>query len=870
MVSRVVLQRDSYNLEVDKGVKNCWKWDWVERSVYGNPVGQFIRKINSRGIARCELCQKDINYAGRGWKSLEQHLTKKLHLDNLKMRKTNHSLSGAFGAKLDTHQGIYGLHPMFKSSAELKQPAPASLTSFQDRVTNMESMVVAFTSENSLSFSLVPKMLELAKTLSDDKKALDSITMNRTTASYKTRFGVGKTFEEDLIRCLKTSCFSLNMDESTSSNYQKVLTILASYFCKISNKVVVRHLSSLTCVTVNSEALYTKVVDVFEKNDIPWKNGIYFLIKSPSIGFILKLMLYHKNLTKDGLERKKRIVGKVFYERSYTKMIMGLYSSVLPLLKQFVLTFEMKEPMIHELHEQLVKLFREFLACYVKPEILKSATTSAKLRGLDISTTANFLKADKMFIGVKSSQVIQKNQKDVAVKTFLHNVQDAYKNCGLTLQNKLPITNVFLKAVSAIHPDAKGHTCTLIYLQKLPSLATNVLEEDEIENYDLEIRKFQTDESIVELEDDERIDVWWGKDGIVKKYPLLSKMAQSLLNAIPFKEIRIRLREVSPKTVAEAENIAVRLDAVHMTDRSRNCNVKAIGVETETNDLSKKIDEVIKKIDRVSNEVETLKSKETRSQEFNGNNRNYDVEPRAQGSWSKFNKEKTGILIAKAAVNLNNGLIPMRLINVSEKPYKLYENTVIANFEVIDKIEIPSRNVRTSKTQKVLEGVDQLPELLKNLYDESSKELSNEQQVKLRDLLIKHNNVFSKTSQDIGNTSIVEHTIDTGDAKPIKLRPYRIPLSKKLDAEEEIRKMAELGIIEPSSSAWCAPIVMVTKKDGSIRFCCDFRKINHVTIKDCQPLPRIDDSLAALSGCRWLSTCDLKSGYWQDRRRAQG
>ncbi|XP_071134229.1 uncharacterized protein [Mytilus edulis] len=211
-------------------------------------------------------------------------------------------------------------------------------------------------------------------------------------------------------------------------------------------------------------------------------------------------------------------------------MIMGLYSSVLPLLKQFVLTFEMKEPMIHELHEQLVKLFREFLACYVKPEILKSATTSAKLKRLDISTTANFLKADKMFIGIKSSQVIQKNQKDVTVKTFLHNVQDAYKNCGLTLQNKLPITNVFLKAVSAIHPDAKGHTCTLIYLQKLPSLATNVLEEDEIENYDLEIRKFQTDESIVELEDDERIDVWWGKDGIVKKYPLLSKMAQSLLS----------------------------------------------------------------------------------------------------------------------------------------------------------------------------------------------------------------------------------------------------------------------------------------------------------------------------------------------------
>ncbi|CAG2201045.1 unnamed protein product [Mytilus edulis] len=72
--------------------------------------------------------------------------------------------------------------------------------------------------------------------------------------------------------------------------------------------------------------------------------------------------------------------------------------------------------------------------------------------------------------------------------------------------------------------------------------------------------------------------------------------------------------------------------------------------------------------------------------------------------------EKTGILIVKAAVNLNNGLLPM------------------SKLEVIDKIEIRSRNVRTSRTQKVLEGVEQLPELLENLYDESSKELSNEQQ----------------------------------------------------------------------------------------------------------------------------------------------
>ena len=78
MASRVVLQRDFSKLEIDKGIANCWKWEWLERLVDGKPVGQFIRKIDSRGVARCQLCQKDINYTGRGWISLEQHMKKNL------------------------------------------------------------------------------------------------------------------------------------------------------------------------------------------------------------------------------------------------------------------------------------------------------------------------------------------------------------------------------------------------------------------------------------------------------------------------------------------------------------------------------------------------------------------------------------------------------------------------------------------------------------------------------------------------------------------------------------------------------------------------------------------------------------------------
>ena len=69
--------------------------------------------------------------------------------------------------------------------------------------------------------------------------------------------------------------------------------------------------------------------------------------------------------------------------------------------------------------------------------------------------------------------------------------------------------------------------------------------------------------------------------------------------------------------------------------------------------------------------------------------------------------------------------------------------------------------------------------------------------------------------------------------------------------------------MKDSSSPWSFPVVLATKKDGSQRLCVDYRQLNAVTIKDAFPLPRVEDSLAALSGSRWFSTLDLASGYWQ-------
>ena len=75
--------------------------------------------------------------------------------------------------------------------------------------------------------------------------------------------------------------------------------------------------------------------------------------------------------------------------------------------------------------------------------------------------------------------------------------------------------------------------------------------------------------------------------------------------------------------------------------------------------------------------------------------------------------------------------------------------------------------------------------------------------------------------------------------------------------------MLATGVIEASESPWSSPVVLVTKKEGLVRFCIDYRKLNDITIKDSYPLPRIDDCLDSLRGSQWFSTLDLASGYWQ-------
>jgi len=110
---------------------------------------------------------------------------------------------------------------------------------------------------------------------------------------------------------------------------------------------------------------------------------------------------------------------------------------------------------------------------------------------------------------------------------------------------------------------------------------------------------------------------------------------------------------------------------------------------------------------------------------------------------------------------------------------------------------------------------------------------------------------------------ILKHDIDTGDSRPIKLSPRRLPLAAR-DAEDEIlNEMIQSGVIETSMSSWASPVCLVPKKNDTYRFCIDYRRVNAVSKKDAYPLPDIQDALDNLRDSKYYATIDLLSGYWQ-------
>ena len=238
--------------------------------------------------------------------------------------------------------------------------------------------------------------------------------------------------------------------------------------------------------------------------------------------------------------------------------------------------------------------------------------------------------------------------------------------------------------------------------------------------------------------------------------------------------------------------------------------------------------------------------------------------------------QQKGLYVARTLVDVKEDrVVPLRVFNVSDEVCYLAAETVVAlakpvvdvtslklyeenDERVVDQTRVISQHVSQQPFERTL------PEPLQDLLGRSTEYLTDSETERLHKLLFNYQHVFSLSDRDLGTTHMVQHRIETGNAPPpIRQQPRRTSSWKRDEIERQVTDLLQQEKVKESSSRWSCPVVLVTKKDGSQRLCLDYRQLNAATVKDAFPLPRVDNSLAALSGSRWFSTLDLACSYWQ-------
>jgi hypothetical protein len=134
----------------------------------------------------------------------------------------------------------------------------------------------------------------------------------------------------------------------------------------------------------------------------------------------------------------------------------------------------------------------------------------------------------------------------------------------------------------------------------------------------------------------------------------------------------------------------------------------------------------------------------------------------------------------------------------------------------------------------------------------------------------KHIKVFGPIPPGAPPDRGFEHIIELEEgAKPVITTPYRHPKKYKDEIEKPIKELLDMGHIRPSCSPFASSVVLVKKKDGTMRMCIDYRELNKKTIKNRYPIPRIDELLDELHGAVYFTKIDLRSGYHQIKMREQ-
>lgn len=239
-------------------------------------------------------------------------------------------------------------------------------------------------------------------------------------------------------------------------------------------------------------------------------------------------------------------------------------------------------------------------------------------------------------------------------------------------------------------------------------------------------------------------------------------------------------------------------------------------------------------------------------------------------------------LLIDTYADVENGKIPVRVVNIGDEDVWLNPKSRLGILHDVEvefasqpnchaEIEVRNQEINVS-IESIQKGKDHDVKAVvstKNAIQihgvevDVGENLSVEEKERLISILNTHQDVFSKNSDDLGFTDTVKHKILTSDEVPIKLPHRRIPPNQIEEVKSHIQTLLKQGIIRPSTSPYGAAVVLVRKKDGSLRLCVDYRRLNLKTIKDAFPIPRIEEALDALHGAKFFSTLDLAQGFYQ-------
>lgn len=536
-----------------------------------------------------------------------------------------------------------------------------------------QAAVLSVIAEQSWAFTAAPVLINLAKSLASDPEALSRLSMDRTSASIKMKFALAPSITARTVALMKQQKFSLNIDESTSTNStSRVLTVLVNVFDRSVGKVTTQHLSSISLVTVNTESVFSALIGLFEEHGIPWDNCLSILMDScavmrgsksglerrireekaeqlldidgdvchhlhnatkkfcgpfknwvedlfkvlynefhwsssnedilKEIFFLLgekyskphhfapyrwlscldaaqscllqmnALTLYafafltksdkptyqgivdsivkdfskqararlnelhcqlnQKSATEDGKKRRLKLVTKLFFNRKWTRMVLGVYSAVLPTLKEYVTLFQSAEPLTHMLCRKQMDVFISFLALFMK----SSAFTSLQPQELkdpkvlNVSDERRHLPNSLVFTGRCARSILTAyHPSDKNASLFYTLLKEAYVACGTYLQAKLPLDNRVVQCLSFLDPASDfGSDAAQLAFQDLDKM-TNIISSEEGDAFDKEVKVFGADGSLPAPDKSVSVDVWWGLLSATGKYPLICRMATSLL-----------------------------------------------------------------------------------------------------------------------------------------------------------------------------------------------------------------------------------------------------------------------------------------------------------------------------------------------------